>query len=209
MTYQAIPPRSGDDPWVTTQRNLLRNAVPALTRFQEIKAGLYHYGVPTATADDNDSLQVGAGVACPAGSYRALSSSIFQTPKTTAWGICFRGVLTVPTVAKFYSIGLVNAAGTHDVAIVSLFATSATNNVLEITGGAATLVTSSVAAVGTISDYALTSDTVTIKAWKDNVLIASTTTYTNLSDEPMFPAIWGTDANSVNAARVYYGYIGP
>lgn len=209
MAYQAIPPRSGADAWITSQNSLLRSAVPSLTRFQEIKAGLYPFGTATATADDFDSLQVGGGTGNGAAAYSVFGTSIFQTPKTTAWGICFRCILTAPANTKFYSVGLVNGAGNHDVAIVSLFATSATNNVLEITGGATTLVTASVAAVSTIADYCLTSDTVTIKAWRDNSVIASTTTYTNLADEPMFPAIWGTDANTVKVVRMYYGYIGP
>jgi len=185
------------------------SAVSTLTAFQELKPGDNSYGATVATAATNDAAQVGGGVSNAAGAYKAFSASIFQTPKTTGWGIAFRCIVPTPVAAKFVGFGLVNAAANHDVTFASYNTISTTNYVIDITGGATTTVDSGVAINTAMADYVLTCDATTLKLFRNGALVTSTTTLTNLADEPMFPALFGTDVNTAKLVRILYGYIAP
>lgn len=198
----------GVDTWVRDQTNFLKSQV-SLTAFRSIKAGANFPGTALATAATNDAAMVGGGVSNAAATYKVFASSIYQTPKTTAWGLCFRSILPAPVSGKANYVGIVNAAGTHDVLIGTVFATSATNYIISIDGGASTTVDSGVSADGLIHTLAITFDVTTVRIWKDGVQMASTATLTNLADEPMFPAEYGTDVGVTKTQEILYGYIAP
>lgn len=207
--YINIPAAGGQDTWVTAQKALIQAYAPACNTFAEIKMGLLNLGGTLAAAATQEANMVGGGESNAAGTYRAFAASIYQTPKTTSWGIVFRGSMPTPVAGKFNSFGVANGAGTHDVAIASYFTVDASNYVLNIDGAASTTVASTTAVVATVADYAITFDATTIRIFKDGVQLTTTTTLTNVSDEPMFPTIFATDVTTVKVARIYYGYIGP
>lgn len=209
-----IPPISGGvmdyDGWYADQYSRMKSFAPALTNFIPIKPGLSEHGVTLATADDNDGLMVGGGVANAAGAWKAFSNSVFQTPKTTSWGFAMRAILQVPTVAKFNLIGVADATGADFVGVASYHTLDTTNFLLYANDGASeTTVTTNTASDGAIHTFTMVFNGTTQYVLIDGSLKATNTTITNVTDQAMYLGLFGTDAGAVKAARICYGYIAP
>jgi hypothetical protein len=186
----------------------MKSAVPALTRFDYVKAGLIPVSQAGGAVTADASIE-GAGITPANATFRFFGASIFQTPKTTGWGIMFRAKLLGPTAARIAVAGLFNAAMNHGVEILVDPVGSATNYILAIVGGATTTVASTVACNQAYHNFGVTSNATTMTLWVDGVAAASTATYTNIADEPMFPAAYNTIAGESVIARIRYGYTTP
>ena len=206
--YINIPANSGSDPWFADQRALIQSLAPALTAYQDVKPGLQHMGDTLANVFTADGAQVGGAEATLAGAYRAYTTSIYQTPKTTSWGFSIQAIMPTPVAAKFNGIGLVNAAAGADISIASYQAIDATNYIINIDPGPTTVI-STTPVVATVKTYTMAFDGTTIRALLNGVPIISTTNLTNVSDQPMAIGNFSTDAGAIKTLRIMYGYIAP
>jgi hypothetical protein len=196
-----------DGDWHALQRARMKTLVPALTKFQSVKPGANPLSATTGAVTGDANVE-GGGISPANASSRSFGTTIFQTTKSQAWAIAFRFQLNGPTTGKSNWVGIINAAGTHDVAIASVFATDNTKLVLEIDGAATTNVVSTFVNDQLQHDGILAFDKTTISMTIDGATVASTTTLTNLVDEAMMSWVFNTTHGDAIVADIEYGFVG-
>jgi hypothetical protein len=210
MAYQTIPPGVGIDRWQATQQNFLKSLLPQLTRFEYLKIGPTAYGTTAATSMTGDAAKEGgAESAITTGVIRTFTNGIFQTLKTGKWALTWRGTIAAPVSAKSMGTGLINTALSHDLYITSTFATDATKWVLRFDGAGATNTVGTIAADGNPHTFSLTGNATTVSAYVDNVLMAATTTLTNVVDESVCMFTIATTLTDSTISRAMWGFVDP
>jgi len=208
------PVVSTDTHWPALREAEMRNIAECapLTAYRYILVGPQS---PPGGGFVADAAVEGGGVLPPAGVTRSyMTNSIFQTPRSGAWAIEYRFKFSSPAAAHSTDIGIANGAGTHIVAISSNATTDATKYFIIILGGATTTSTNqTVVNDGGWHNGRLTfnaaESTPTLRAYIDNVLAASTTTLTNLADEPMGAYMDITAGSSTIVSEFIYGFVKP
>lgn len=196
------------DGWYSARVQEMLAVVPALTDFEPYKIGLYALGAGTSTVIVDDSGSEGGGKQAAASNVPlSFAGTLFQHPKSGNWAICFRGVLVAPASGQTNLIGIINNANSHSVNAGSIFAVDTTHWTLQIAGAANTNVAGGIVADGNYHNFMLTGNGTTVSLYVDNVLAASTTTLTNLSDEGMLPYISATTAGNALITKFIYGFV--
>lgn len=207
MAYQAIPPAGGliADAWFNQQAGRMKAAVGTLTKFRTIKVGEYPIGGTLATVTTNDAQVLGGGYNPPTAATRAYSASIWPLTKTGSWAVCFLGKILAPA-ATYSQFGICGISGAHNVAVSTKSSVDATKYFIELVGGATTDVVSTLAADSNEHTFMLSFDLTTLKLTIDGNVVASTTTLTNLADEPMLIFSFAGTSTNVVLEQIAYGY---
>lgn len=221
MAYVTIPASSGGGSssnfvtygtaWHSARITEMLAVVPQLTQFNPLWIGS-NGGALTIAA--KNTIGEGGSTAYTAATVNQITQALFMTPKTGKWAVAFRCVYAVPVAARYGRIGIINTANSHLVSLSGLQSSDATHFTLEIIGAATTSViasgTGSVISGGTAINMLLAGDGTTITAQVNAVTVASTTTLTNLSDEPM--GLFSQGAQTQDAYVIdnaIYGYVAP
>jgi hypothetical protein len=195
------------DAWAGAQQSLMITNVSQLTRFVSIPLGTNQAAF---NAGLSDPALEGGGVSNASGGAVFMSqASLFQTMKTGKWALAIREKCAAPAGGQQSQIGTCNTGDTHHVAVGTDNAVSTTNFVLKILGAGSTNVVLSLAADTNLHDFVLTFDSTTLKVFIDGTQVGSTTTTTNLVDEPQFLYSLGTASGRVSATKCLYGFIDP
>ncbi len=213
MAYITIPPStSGSLPaWAAAQGSFITSLIPQITAVDYIKIGQYGLGTTAAVSAVTSANIEGGGLTAANAGVNTFGSPIFNVAKTGKWAISMYGKLAVPVVGRISFLGLTNVGGTHNVGVYSDQAVSATNYLMEIVGAGTTTGTSvaATAITATYKWFTLTGDATTISMYVGSVLVANTTTLTNLSDEPLELVVSNTIANDAIITAAVYGYVLP
>ena len=199
----------GGTSWASLRAAEMFAAAPALTESVYIKHGANApYTSITALSPGADA-NVEGGALKSAGVWIPYSvPTVYQNPSALSWGVAYRAKVPAPVNAQVNYLGLVNAGRTHLAALGTIFSTDATHYVLQLTGTGTTNVISTTVADGlAFHNFMVTFDGTTVKAWMDNVVIASTATLTNLMTDAAYPASDSTAAGMVT--EMIYGYVSP
>lgn len=209
MAYQTIPPSTaGANAWAVQQQNRMKAAAPLLTKFTYMKQGQNPLASNIA-AVTGDASGVGGVLLFAGGTGRIFGVSIFQQCLTKSFGIAFRGALLGPTSGRVAQLGLSNVANSNVITVETAFAVDPTKYVLHIVGAGTTDVVSTLVADLGYHDFMITGDATTVTMWVDGINVASTSTLTNISDQPMFMYAFDTTAGDTLLLEALYGYISP
>lgn len=192
------------DGWFAAQVDLMRTYAPACTNFRDLKMGEVSNGATISATGDAAIVQGGI---TPAGATATMfTRSVWQTFKTTSWAMAFRGIISQSSAGSFNQLGASNAANSHDCGFTALSTVHATHLILRLHGGTITNVDSGVDADDNIHDFVLTFNGTTLTGFRDGVSIATTTTLTNLTDEPTYIYGYNDTAGKAKVGRIAYGY---
>ena len=216
MAYTTIPASTsgatnmGTGAAWTSAQTFLQGKIPQLTGFEYLKIGTYALGTTVGVGVANDGQTEGGAETISGGAARNFGATIYQTPKSGKWGFVMRGKMPVPIAAKVSKVGLINAASTHTLSFNSDQSVDAAKGFLSIVGAGTTSTTPSYTFDTLTHDFAFTGDGTTVKAsMLDTILVASTSTLTNLTDEGLAFFISCTDFGAVTANRLLFGYVIP
>lgn len=187
------------DPWAANVQAIMWSAVPGLTYFK-VLPNPGASGVPLlgTGAGAPAALPTGAADAAVEGGGISVSvearwtwATIFQLTKTGKGAVAFRGALPAIAVGKYGHMGISNVARSHFGWIVwTNRSVSTTKFALSIVGAAITSQPTISVADTAIHDFIICFDgtlaTPTLWLYIDDVLEATITTLTQLSDEPQY-----------------------
>lgn len=193
--------------WQIAQRATMIAAVPQLEEWGYFDAGTNPIGQAAAAVTAAANIE-GGGMTASNGQIRTFGAPIFTTPKTGKGAIAFRARMLGPTAARENDLGISNATGSHDI-YVEVFPTShAFNYVLRADGGGTPIkVVSTVIADADDHDFVIAWNGTNVRLYIDGSLAATMTDLSQISDEPMVPAIFNTIAGDCILQRCLYGYI--
>jgi hypothetical protein len=197
------------DGWESARWAELQAAFPALTNYYVVKPGQEPASYTVGAAMTGDASVVGGGLTPANGVSRAWSCSVYQTPKTTSFGIVFQAKLGAPTAARAAQVGIVNVGGTNTFNMATDNAVSTTHFTYRILGGGTTTAATTIPATTNVSNFMMGCDATTAKFYVNNVVGATTTTLTNLTDQAMEPYNFNTITLDCIIYRVMIGYIAP
>lgn len=207
MAYTDIPPSVSGDPWYAARQSFIKSQVSALTRFVPVYFGTQQSAF---NAGLTDPALEGGGVSNVSGSAVFMSqASLFQTMKTGKWALALRAKFAAPAGGQLSQIGTCNTGAGHVVAVGTDNAIDATHFMVKITGGATTSVVTTLLADTSLHDIVLTFDATTLRITFDGTQVGSTTTTTNLVDEPQFLYSHGTASGRASATKCMYAFIDP
>lgn len=197
------------DSWAKLRENEIR-ALPECATLNEFRS--FTLGVQSPPGADfvADAAVEGGGVKPTAGAvtHSFLSNSIFQTCKTGHFAIEFRFEMSAPASTKFTEVGLASTGAAHEFTISSNADVDATKFYIRIAGAGTTNSSNqTVVNDALFHNGRLTGDGTTIRMYIDNVLAASTTTLTNLSDEPLGAYAFSSAGSSVIVTEFIYGFV--
>lgn len=180
-----------------------------LTAYRSVILGPKPTGTNSFTAD---SAVEGGGLAPATGvtTNSVLSNSLFQTPKTGKFAIEYRFKMPAPSV-NTCEVGLVNNALSHELSICSLSTTDATKYYIR-TFNATEVASSNQTVVNNAGWHngRLTQDGTTLRMYIDNVLAATLTDFSKITDEPMGAYCVTTGgATPTIVSEFAYGFIMP
>jgi hypothetical protein len=211
VAYQTIPAGTAiatdASGWAASRWREMKSAFPALTDAIYIKPGTEPASFTVGAAMTGDASVVGGGLTPANGVSRAWSCSVFQTPKTTSWAVTIQAKLGAPTAARAAQVGIVNVGGTNTVNMATDNAVSTTHFVYRILGAGTTAAATTILAHTNVANFMMGCDAVTAAFYVNNVLGASTTTLTNLTDQAMEPYSFNTITTECIVYKVLVGFI--
>lgn len=210
MTYQAIPPVSGADPWLARWQPFLKSRIPQITRFEYLKIGPTPVGNTSANAMTGDAAREGGaeqGITTTV--IRQYSNGIFQTLNTGKWAIAWHGKLAAPVAARSSNIGLINTANTHGVYLRTDNTFSTTKWYMQFVGGTTTDTIGTINADNNAHTFAMAGDAATVYAYVDGVLLCSAAVNANVIDESVGFFTNATTLTDTYVSRVTWGFVDP
>lgn len=212
--YTAIPPSASGggltDTWAKAAADAMTALVPALTRFEYIKApSIVVGGVGVAVNVEGGAV----GVASDTTHYQSfVQASIWNTPRTSPMGVTFRCKFPAIATGKTSVVGIATAGAGGNIVFGWDQGTSATKWVLFPTGGTPVISTFSADTnehtIGITADGTVTG---TITVQLDGVTVATSSAVSTLTNSPCLPSSFSSASLTagVEVQRLVYGYADP
>jgi hypothetical protein len=198
--------------WGDTQVRLMSAQAAELTAFQ-----IKHYsftdqsiasiggGVAAGTTEGGSIVQTGAGT------WGALTNTIFSTANTGSWAFAVRAILPAPTSGKAAYITIVNGARSHLCGVVTDNSVSTTNYVLQAIGTGTTSQASTVARDASFHDFVVVKSlaAANVRLFIDGVLAATMSSLANVVDEADIIGINCSAGLTTTITDLAYGFVRP
>jgi hypothetical protein len=193
--------------WAAAQAAFINGLMPTLTGYQHLKAAQQPLG--GAVPSTNDGAVEGGGRTGANGAMTFLSGSVFQIPKTGRGAFAFRAKFGAVSGAQTSSVGLSNAAGSHDFLIGMVGSTSTVNFSMTLDGAVSTNDVTTVANDLGWHTFVVTFDATNVKLYIDGTLRATRAITTNVVDEPTYLATFNSVSGGAIWEQCLYAYVAP
>ncbi len=183
----------------------------SLNRFPPILyCALYGPGTSLAGMATNQALVEGGGTRNLAGAaWMAIGASIFQTQKTTAWGLTIFAKMPTPVTGKNTQVGIRNGGATHSAGFAVAYDTNAAAQTKFVAFIEGVTADTGIVADGNFHRMTMVVVGANLAFFIDGAAAGTIALSNFTADEPMFPGGAGTDASACRMQYLKYGFIAP
>jgi len=184
-----------------------------LTAFRETNLGQATFGGVGFASVTSNSNQEGGALLLAGSTDTAIGQTIFQKPKTGNWAVVFGVKMAAVVAGHINVIGIRDIPGTGFAGLITDAADDATHAVLQTKGTAGTGLRHTTVTTyvpdGTPINLMLVGKAGVVKAYVNNVLVATDATTPTMTDGPSSIELYATAQSELQAMRLLYGYVDP